>query len=212
MAERILSEADHERVAEAIRRAERTTNGEIYCVLARRSDSYFFPSAFVAAAAILVGSAIAGYLIDLSWLDPPHRVLPLAAIAALATSMLVLKRVPRLRILMVPRYLRYKRASANAVTQFLAHNIHLTEGRTGVLIFVSLEERYAEIVADAAVNALVDQKTWNGIVGDLVDAAARGAYAEGFVGAIEAAGGLLARHFPADERQENELKDHLAEI
>ena len=212
MTGRILSEAEHRRIAGAIRLAERATNGEIYCVIARRSDSYFFPSAFIAAIVIGIASAVAGYLIDRSWIDPPHSLLPLAALAALASAMLVLERVPRLRILLVPRYLRYRRASANAVRQFLVHNIHLTEGRTGVLIFVSLEERYAEVVADAGVNAVVDQAAWNGIVSSLVEAAARGALADGFIDAIETSGRLLARHFPADGRQENELRDHLAEI
>jgi uncharacterized membrane protein len=36
-----------------------------------------------------------------------------------------------------------------------AEGIHLTEHRTGVLIFASVAERYVEIVADSAINARV---------------------------------------------------------
>jgi putative membrane protein len=212
MAERILSDADHRRIADAIRRAEESTSGEIYCVLARRSDSYFFPSAFFAAAMILLAMGVAGFLIEGSWIDPPHHVLPLSGIAAFASAILVLALVPRLRILMVPRHLRYRRASANAVGQFLGRNIHRTADRTGVLIFVSLEERYAEVVADAGVNAVVTQESWNALVGALVEAASRDALADGFVAAVEAAGRVLAAHFPPERGQQNELSDHLVEL
>ena len=44
---------------------------------------------------------------------------------------------------------------AEAMNQFLTHGIHLTEHRTGVLIFASVAERYAEIIADSGINAKV---------------------------------------------------------
>ena len=39
--------------------------------------------------------------------------------------------------------------------QFLAHGLHKTENRTGVLIFAAVAERYVEIIADAGINAKV---------------------------------------------------------
>ena len=71
-------------------------------------------------------------------------------------------------MIFVPRRLRYRRAHDNALKQFLARNVHITTARTGVLIFVSLAERYAEVVADSGINAKVPQETWNDIVADLV--------------------------------------------
>ena len=61
----------------------------------------------------------------------------------------------RLRIHLVPRRQRYRHAHDNAMKQFLARNVHLTTARTGVLLFVSLAERYAEVVADAGINSQV---------------------------------------------------------
>ena len=43
--------------------------------------------------------------------------------------------------------------------QFLSRNIHVTTARTGVLLFVSLAERYAEIVADSGINATCRRTT-----------------------------------------------------
>ena len=84
--------------------------------------------------------------------------------------------------------------------------------RTGVLIFVSLDERYAEVVADSGINAKVRQDEWNAIIADLVAKAGAERLTDGFVGAIDAVGAMLAAHFPPRKRNPNELDDHLVEI
>jgi putative membrane protein len=207
-----MSPADHQRVAEAIRAAERKTSGEIHCVVARASDSYFMPAAFMVTAAMLIVSLAAAFALEQSWLGVRLPVFVAAQLLALASALAVLWAFPALRIHLVPRALRYRRASANAARQFLARNIHLTAARTGVLLFVSLAERYAEVVADAGINGKVGQREWDGIVRDLVDHAGKDRLADGFIAAIGAARNLLATHFPVSETDINELDDHLAEI
>ncbi len=209
----ILSEQDHARIAEAIRSAEKRTSGEIVCVLARRSDSYFYPAAFALSLGMLVASLVAGYAVDrLLWIPVPHWQFVLVQIVALAALVALLSAWPSARIRFVPRSVRYRRAHRNAVQQFLARNIHVTENRTGVLIFLSLAERYAEIVADAGINVHVSQDRWDAIVADLVAHAARGDIVAGFEGAIAASGAVLAKSFPPAAGDDNELNDHLVEI
>ena len=94
----------------------------------------------------------------------------------------------------------------------MAHGIHTTADRSGVLLFVSLAEHYAEVVADAGINEKVDQNEWDDMVATLTQHAAKGQVGEGFVVAIEKAGGLLAEHFPPQKGQVNELDDRLVEI
>lgn len=208
----ILSAEDHARIVEAVRSAEKKTSGEIYCVVAQQSDSYFFPSAFFSALIIMITMVPAAIVTGQRW-DAAHpAVLPASGLAALATALVLLWMVPELRPMLVPRSLRYRRASANAVAQFMSHNIHITAERTGVLIFVSLQERYAEIVADSGINAKVDQKSWDGAIATLTEAASRGSLVDGFVSAIMAVGGELERHFPPGRDGSNELADHLVEI
>ena len=119
---------------------------------------------------------------------------------------------PSLRIRLVSKRMRYRRAHENAVRQFLARNIHLTKARTGVLVFVSLAERYAEIVADEGIDAKVPQEAWNGIVARLLEDARAGRLTEGYETAIAAVGALLAEHFPRRADDANELDAHLVEI
>lgn len=207
-----LTPEQHQSLADRIREAEARTRGEIYCVVARASDSYAYPAAFMLALGMMLVSVPVAIWLDRSWLGLSHLTLVLSQLAALAVACLLLWSVPRLRILLVPRRLRYLRAHDNALKQFLAHNVHLTEQRTGILIFVSLAERYVEVVADSGINAKMPQDEWNGIVERLVAAAAADHLAEGLADAVDRAGTLLSGHFPGGTNNPNELDDHVVEI
>lgn len=212
MAARAMTHEEHQAVAAAVRAAERRTSGEIFCVVARRSDDYFFPAAFIVTASMVAVSLAAAWILHLAWYDLRPTTIVAAQIAAIGCALAVLWFVPALRIHLVPRRLRYRRAHDNAMRQFLARNVHVTAERTGVLLFVSLAEHYAEVIADAGINRRVGQETWDGVVRDMVDHARRGAIADGFVAAVAAVGALLAEHFPVGATDANELDDHVVEI
>jgi putative membrane protein len=212
MATRPISPQDHERIAEAIRAAETKTDGEIYCVVAHASDGYFFPAAFMTTLAMLIVSLGVAYGLEAWWLSMrlPHFVI--AELLALASALALLWALPGLRIHFVPRRMRYQAAHGNAIKQFLARNVHRTAARTGVLIFVSIAERYAEVVADAGINSKVGQHVWDGVVRDLTAHAGDDRLADGFIRAVESVGAVLAEHFPVTAGDANELDDHLVEI
>lgn len=212
MANGTLSQAEHKRIAEAIRHAEAATSGEIYCVLARSSDSYFFPAAFAVSVALFATSLIAVLALDYWWFQVSPLLVVGAQLAAFAAMLALIWAFPALRIPLVPRGVCFRRAHDNAVRQFLARNIHLTEERTGVLLFMSLGERYAEVLADAGINARVEQKQWDDVVELLIANAGAGRIGAGFEAAIAEVGAILAREFPRRADDRNEIEDHLAEI
>lgn len=209
---RTMNRNEHQRVTRAIRAAESRTSGEIYCVVARSSDSYFFPAAFAILSCVLILSLAVAFALEYRWLTIRLPWFVAAQLLAGACALLLVWLVPAVRIMLVPRRLRYLRAHDNALKQFLARNVHITTQRTGVLIFVSLAERYAEVVADSGIDQNVPQETWNTIVAKLVEAARTERLADGFVEAVEAVGDLLATHFPVRPDDVNELDDHLVEI
>ena len=212
MSTRPITAADHTRIAEAIRQAEDNTSGEIYCVVARSSDDYYFPAACVALVSMLIASLGVAIVLEASWFSIRLPVFVGAQLLAFAGAHVLFTAFPRLAIRLVPRRWQYMRAHNNAMKQFLARNVHLTAERTGVLIFVSLAERYAEIIADSGINARVAQSTWDEIVAELIEHARTDRLAEGFVKSVGAVGTLLAGHFPKQAGDRNELDDHLVEI
>jgi len=207
-----MTSDDHERVAAAIRAAETRTSGEIFCVVARSSGSYFYPAAFSVAASILVVSVLIALALDGLWISINLPGFAISQVIALAVALGLIGAFPRLRLLLISRRVLYQEAHANAQKQFLARNVHITAARTGVLIFVSLAERYAVVIADSGINQKVSQETWNAIVANLVASARRDRLTDGFVTAVGAVGELLAAHFPVGSGDRNELDDHLVEI
>jgi putative membrane protein len=112
----------------------------------------------------------------------------------------------------VPRRAAHDRAHTEAMRQFFAQGLHHTENRTGVLIFASVAERYAEIVADAGINAKVTPETWDGAIAALIAGIKSEHAADGFIAAIEQCSAVLARHFPPGALKRDELPNKLVEI
>ena len=196
-------ERESKRVVEAIRTAEMRTAGEIFCVITRASSSYsLVPMAWASLAALLVPLLLI-YLTK--W---PAGTIYLLQLAVFIVAVLALS-LPAVRHRVVPRRTMQRRAHAEAVRQFLAQGLHLTERRTGVLIFASVAEHHAEIVADAGINAKVDPAAWEGAVTLMIAAIKDGRPGDGFVVAVEQCGTLLARHFPPGAINRDELPNKL---
>ena len=76
--------------------------------------------------------------------------------------------IPGLHLLLVPRRVKHARASRLAKAQFYQQGVHLTPHHSGVLFFVSLAERYVEIVADKGIHEKLGEAHWQGIIDKFV--------------------------------------------
>ena len=202
----MISDVDKARIAEAIRAAEEKTAGEIFCVIAHACGDYrLVPIAWAA----LVALAVPLPLIYLT--ARPAGIIYLLQLAAFIVVALVLS-LPMIRFRIVPKRRMWTRAHAEAMHQFLAQGIHLTEHRTGVLIFASVAEHYAEIVADSGINAKVQPNVWSKAVAAMISAIKDGRPGDGFVAAVESCGEQLALHFPPGALNPDELPNKVVEI
>lgn len=198
-----LTLEDQAAISEAIAHAEEKTSGEIVVVAAIASDGY---RSFALLWAALLALAVPMPLIFATkW---PVEYIYLLQLAVFFVC-LVLFQWERFRFALVPGPVRRSRAHQRAVEQFLVQNLHTTKGRTGVLIYVSFAERFAEVIADAGIYRKVPPTTWEDVVGELTNHLARGTIVEGFIRAIERSGKILAKHFPPGRVDENELPNHL---
>jgi len=83
-----------------------------------------------------------------------------------------------------------------------------TNNRCGVLIFVSLAEHYARIIADDGIAQKVSNAEWQAAIDALTPHMRDGRIAAGFIAAIERCGSVLAAHAPPDVSA-NTLPDRL---
>lgn len=199
----LFSEAEQDRIAEAITRAERSTSGEIVAVVAKDSGRYLYvPYLWAALVALLVPWP----LVYFTWW--PVQWIYLVQLGAFLLLLLMLM-PSSVRLALVPQSVKRERAHRHAIDQFLAQGLHTTAGRTGVLIFVSAAERYAEVLADTGIDSKVPAGSWQEIVDTLTARIGEGRAADGFVEAILAAGEHLATHFPPGSADPNELPNKL---
>jgi len=198
-----LSDGERERISEAIRATEARTSGEIVCVLARSSADATALPIFIAA---VVSLALPWGLVAFTALAV-REILLLQATAFLVLAMLLC--LPAARIALMPRAARRAAAYRAATEQFVVRGIARKKDRAGILIFVSLAERYARIIADEGIAARVAQPEWQGAVDALIAHMRDGRISDGFVAAIERCGAVLATHFPSDRAKRAELPDRI---
>jgi putative membrane protein len=117
-----------------------------------------------------------------------------------------------LRLALTPGATKHRRVRRRAVTVFRAAAERRTEGRTGILIYLSMAERRAEIVADDAILKVTDAHTWGEAMTALLVEVKQGRPGDGIVAAIERVGGVLAEHFPRSAGDTNEIPDKLIEL
>lgn len=192
----------HEAISAAIREAERHTCGQIVCVLARSSSAYaYVPILWASALALITPWP----LIDFTpW--SVERIF-LVQLVVFLVAAVVLSWMP-LRFLLVPRAARRARAHRAALEQFVLRRVAHTKNRSGVLIFVSLAEHYARIIADDSIAEKVPNAEWQAAIDAMIGHMRAGEIAAGFTAAIRRCGVVLAAHAPPDGSA-NELPDRL---
>lgn len=223
-----ITDSDHERIAEAIAQAEMTTAGEIYCIVADEvSDYRETPIAWAAGAALVlpalalllgfrpealtrlfggweIGHAAAS---DVTVLSALSTYILLQAVVFVAVALLVA--IPAVRRFLTPSSVKAERTHDAAMQQFIAKGMHLTEGRTGVLLFVALADHRAEVIADEGIYEAAPHQVWDEVITLLIGGIKRGSVGDGFVAAIERTGQILSQHVPPTGANPNERPDEL---
>jgi putative membrane protein len=199
----VVSKEDHEQIANAIRAAETKTSGEIVCVLARSSSHNTAMPIFIAAVVALVMPWVLMVLTEVT----VQRLLSLQAIVFLV--LLLVLSLPPIRVALLPRKARRAIAHQAAMEQFVSRGIARNKNHAGILIFVSLAEHYARIIADNEIASRVPQSEWQAAVDALTRHMRDDRIADGFVSAIDACGKVLMQHFPRNGKGGDKLADRL---
>ena len=222
-----LSPSELAAIEAAVRQAEARTTGEIYCVVTEESSHYGETAIAWAAGVALLGPALlllAGVHVTIpdlfsTWsasqvgaaVESAVRRALLGAIAlqvVLFVLTAVIVSIPPVRRALTPGSLKRLRVRRRAAEQFVAKNLHLTRERTGVLIFVSLGERMAELIADDGIAEHVEPHVWDRAMAALTEGLRRGQPEAGFAAAIGLCADVLAEKFPQRPGDNpNELPD-----
>jgi putative membrane protein len=203
-----FSADDKARITAAIHAAEKNTSGEFVAVVARAGDHYvLLPLLWSAILALLFPGACRLGGLPMSWV----HLYQIQLLIFIGLAILLLS-VPSLHLKLIPRHVKHAHASRLAQAQFYVQGVQLTAHHSGVLFFVSLAERYVEIVADKGIHERLGEEHWKGIIDKFVAHVSRGQIVDGFVDAIGACGAAMAQHYPPDPNETNQLSDGLIEL
>lgn len=221
-----LNEDQHRIVTDAVKQAELTTSGEIVTVLADRSDGYSdivqLYCAAIAFTAMSVFAFVPAPFLDLwdslsggwgnEWStgELASMTIALGLVAYLVGTLVFLS--DAVRFALIPAPTKSARVHAQAIKHFKVGAEARTKGKTGVMIYLSMREHRAEIVADDSIAEKVEPEVWGEAMAEMLDEIRLGRIAEGMAVGVRDVGYVLSQHFPVDEDDENELPDRLIEV
>ena len=220
-----LDADDHARVSVAIAAAEEKSDGEIIAIAADQSDAYHdvgLHYAVLVLFLVLVFFAAWPGQLEFWWTqlmgwtaEPTQRELLTLLLGIGLLKFLVvlflLKWRP-LRMLLTPGSTKTRRVRRRAIMLFKTGGERRTIGRTGILIYLSMAEHRAEIVADEAITKVTTPETWGDAMAALLTEVKAGRPGDGIVAAVEQIGTVLAEHFPKSTADTNEIPDKLIEL
>ena len=214
-----LSDAEFDRIAEAVSKAEVKTTGEIKIVLAPESAHYAFWELLAAVCASAVVFAFllpfAGKITDtyglFAWTERTWMLPGLYGFVCFVSIVAAFRlfNIPALDRIVVPKSVRIASVTRRAFRLFVECGVYDTAERSGILIFISYLERQVRIVSDSGISKKISHDLWRIISDELAAEIKSGNAVNAFIGAIEKCGELLAEYFPVHEENPNELADGL---
>jgi len=217
VASKLFSADDRKAISAAVAEAEKKTSAEIVPVVATSSDRYERAEDLIGLVTALVAVAATWtqfQRISTDWEGDPELVLHLPFVLAIfgagwALGLILAKSIPALKRLAIPRKVSLGRVLIAAHHAFESLHVQQTSGATGVVIFVSLFERRVCVWADRSISDKIPETAWKEACESLTKGLKDGKPREGFVDAIRKLGDVLAKDFPIQPKDVNELPNEL---
>jgi len=189
-----LDPATAREIEAAFAAAQARTAAPLVCVVADSSADYALGPSLGAAALAL---ATPWPLIAFSHLLAIHVFAIQLAVFALALAALAFEPV---RAALASKARRRSACHRAAVVQFALRGLDRAPARNGALLYISLTERYARVVADVGLE--IPQEAWRGLIDEFGAALKADGAAAALKRAAERMGALLAEVFPATAGQD----------
>ncbi len=214
-----FSAEQRRQVAAAVTAAERKTSAEIVPCAATSSGRYDRAEDIVGLWLGMI-TLVAACLLwppnsreSGSWDSPEPWMFPaalvLVAVAGFVVGAIVASRVGWLRRLFTPRRQMCDEVTERARAVFFDQRVHHTAGATGVLLYVSLYERKAVVLADQAIVDKLGPNALQDVCDTLTAHLRRSHPTDALCQAIAAVGEKLAAVLPGAADDVNELPDAL---
>jgi len=199
-----LNETQKTQIKEAIEIAERQSSCEFVAVITQKSGNYKIYAFFVAALSALLIPHFIFWLTN--WFDI-EKIFQLQI-----TSFILLMILTQLSVVtngLVPSAIKLRQSALVAQQSFRKFGLYRTSKRRAILFFVSIDEKYAEIITDIGIDEKVPQEIWQAVIDEFRKNLETKNVAQSYLEAIQVCGEILTREFPAEDGDVDELPNEL---
>ena len=210
-----FSEKDSQKIADATRKAELKTSGEIVTVITHDCANYHanlflvavIPFILITAFIVIFSGTYISVLQSLFWEIQIDKVVLLTSFIPLVFFIVffLIFSVPMLKYSIVSKDRMKKEVRLHAESAFFRHGITATEGATGVLIFISMFERRVELLVDYKIKQKINNAEWEKVVNNIIDGIKSDSFVDVLADEIVRCGEILSKDFPRSKDDVDEL-------
>lgn len=194
-------------IEKAIEKVEQKSSCELVAVITKQSGDYTFIALLVASILTLILPAF--ILVFRPFVD---TLLVYQIQIVFFVIVFLLLSIENILIWFLPKSILHKKAKFKAFETFHILGLQKTSNHQAVMIYVSVYERYVQILTDSAISSQIDNSVWQKTVDKFITRVKNQEFEDGYLKAIKEIGKILIEKFPVQENDKNELSNHLIEI
>lgn len=202
-----ISEKTKTNIEKAIQKVEKQSSCELVAVITQKSGSYTSVSLLITSVMALILPAFI-----LIW-RPFVDIITLYQIQIVFfVTLFLLLSIEKILLWVIPKKILHKNAKLKAFETFNILGLQKTSNHQAVMIYVSIYERYVQIITDSAISNEIDNTVWQDTIDKFTARVKNKEFGDGYLEAIKEIGKILIEKFPIQENDKNELSNHLIEI
>lgn len=203
----MLNTQEKKLISNEIEKLELESSTELVAVITKRSGSYRYIMSIISLLVTIFISVILVFTTNISKFD-----LLQIQMLILVGFHLFFTKFDDLLLLIIPKSYKQSIAKENAQKQFYNLGLNRTKTKQAIMFFVSLDEKYVEIIADEVVSKKINNHFWQDIIDEFVEDVKKEQISRGYLKAIKSCSKILIQYFPIKKDDENELPNEVVEL
>lgn len=202
-----LNDNEKQNISKEIENLELQSSAELVAVVTKRSASYKYISSLITISFLALLSMILVFFTQISSL-----FLLEIQLFIFITLYLLLEKFDNIIMMILPKSYKYNIAKEYANKQFLNLGLNRTKTNQALMFFVSLDEKYVEIIADDTISSKIPNEYFQEIVDAFILDVKNNQLSNGYLKAIQTCSHKLIQEFPIQANDKNELANDVIEL
>lgn len=202
-----LNDKQKQEISKEIENLELESSAELVAVVTKRSESYRYISALLIISFLAFLSIILVIFTQISSL-----LLLEIQVFLFIVFYFLFEKFDNIIMLILPKSYKYNIAKEYANKQFSNLGLNRTKTNQALMFFVSLDEKYVEIIADDTISSKISNDYFQEIIDTFIIDVKNSQLSNGYLKAIQSCSERLIQEFPIQDNDENELSNDVIEL